>query len=148
LKRFVVDASAAAKWILPGPDEPLRREALQLSQSFLAGEMDIVAPDFFWVEMGSVLWKAARSNRIDAREFEEALDILYSHEIESVPTKAHVPRALSIAMEFSRSVYDSLYIAVAESLETRVITADQKLVNAVASKLPVVWLGSDFALSS
>ncbi len=120
---------------------------MQLSKLFTIGGVELIVPDFFWVEMGSVLWKAARSNRINSREFEESLDILLGYDIESISTKTYMIRALSIAVDFGRSVYDSIYIAVAESHSTQMVTADERLVNAVASKLPVVWLGSDFALS-
>jgi predicted nucleic acid-binding protein len=39
-------------------------------------------------------------------------------------------------------VYDSLYIALAKEMKTFLITADEKLANAVAAHLPVTWLGA------
>lgn len=148
MKSVVVDASVAAKWVLPNVDEPFYQEALRLADLFTAGRLEFIVPDLFWIEMGSVLWKAKRSNRISSREFEESLAILHSREFKSAPAKPLLTRSLSIAVEFNRSVYDGAYIALAEANSTVMITADEKLANAVSSKLPVVWLGSDSALSS
>ncbi len=40
-------------------------------------------------------------------------------------------RALQIALESGRSAYDSMYLAMAEALSTRVVTADRRLYNAL-----------------
>ena len=49
--------------------------------------------------------------------------------------------AMSIAMVAQGSVYDSLYVALAMHLNTELITADERLVNAVGAYFPVRWLG-------
>jgi predicted nucleic acid-binding protein len=41
-----------------------------------------------------------------------------------------------------RTFYDSLYIAVAVQQQTHLVTADEKLANAMAAYLPVKWIGS------
>ena len=48
----------------------------------------------------------------------------------------------SIAITFDRTVYDSLYVALAISHNTSLVTADERLANAVAARLPVKWLGA------
>jgi predicted nucleic acid-binding protein len=50
--------------------------------------------------------------------------------------------AFSIAATFDRSVYDSLYVALAARLKAELVTADDRLANALAANLPVKWLGS------
>jgi len=50
--------------------------------------------------------------------------------------------AFAIAAQFKRSVYDSVYVALAMSLQTHLVTADERLANAVAY-LPVKWLGAN-----
>ena len=148
MKQFVVDASVGFKWIIPSVYEPLREEAMRLTELRSAGLLEFVVPDFFWIELGNALWKAARSKRITTIEFDESRKFLQSTDIPSFPSWQLLPSALLIATEFDRSVYDSLYIALAKESSCQLITADEKLANAVALKLPVVWLGSDFALSS
>jgi predicted nucleic acid-binding protein len=143
----VVDASVGFKWIVPNDFEPLRDQALRLAELRSAQNLELIAPDFFWIELGNALWKAARSKKIDTVAFEKSRRLLLNSDIPSFPSRELLPSALLIAAEFDRSVYDSLYIALAKESSCQLITADEKLVNAVASRLPVVWLGSDFALS-
>jgi len=58
------------------------------------------------------------------------------------PSADLVPEALEIAAAYGRTVYDSLYIALAQQKQTNLITADEKLANALALYLPVKWLGA------
>ena len=48
----------------------------------------------------------------------------------------------SIAATFDRTVYDSLYVALAVRLKADMVTADERLANALAAHLPVKWLGA------
>ena len=49
------------------------------------------------------------------------------------------PRVLELAVTHRRSSsYDMAYVALAERLGTMLITADQRLINAVGPKLPFV----------
>jgi predicted nucleic acid-binding protein len=50
--------------------------------------------------------------------------------------------AFAIASAFDQTVYDGLYIALAVTSKTELITADERLANALAAYLPVKWLGS------
>jgi predicted nucleic acid-binding protein len=50
--------------------------------------------------------------------------------------------ALEIAFANDRSVYDCLYVALAIQFQVEMITADERLANALASRLPVKWLGA------
>jgi predicted nucleic acid-binding protein len=60
----------------------------------------------------------------------------------SVRSPELLPEALTIAVAFGRTVYDSLYLALANTLKCEVITADERLVNALAAHFPVKWLGT------
>jgi predicted nucleic acid-binding protein len=60
----------------------------------------------------------------------------------TIPTQALLEQAFVIATTFDCTVYDSLYAALAVDAKAQLITADEKLVNALAAHLPVKWLGS------
>jgi predicted nucleic acid-binding protein len=62
--------------------------------------------------------------------------------IEIVPTSGLIERSLQITISCDRSFYDSLYVALALATRTDLVTADERLVNALGSRFPVRWLGA------
>ena len=50
--------------------------------------------------------------------------------------------ALRIAFAYDRAVYDCLYVALAVRSKSQMITADERLANALAAYLPVKLLGA------
>jgi predicted nucleic acid-binding protein len=142
VKTYVVDASIAAKWILPASGETLTREALELLKSYITGELRFVVPDLFWAELANVVWKAARQNRINAASAESALRAMRDRNFPTVSTHTLLVEAFAIATAFDRTVYDALYVALAINSKSQMVTADERLANALAAHLPVKWLGS------
>jgi len=138
----VVDASVAAKWLLPAAGEGLLEQANRLAALHVRRELQLLAPDLIQAEIGNVLWKAVRRNRISQAEAENSLRQFTALSIQVVPTSDLLIQALRIAVTFERSFYDSLYVALAMSTKTELITADERLVNALGSRFPVRWLGA------
>lgn len=62
--------------------------------------------------------------------------------IPAVPTMLLLTDAMKIAIGFNRTVYDSVYLALASASGRPPVTADERMVNAVGASLPVRWLGS------
>lgn len=134
---LVVDASVAVKWLVP---EVHSDAALAL----LEADHTLIAPDLLSAEVGNILWKKRRLGELSVEESEHALEVFTRKPIEIVPTDALVTDALGIANRHDRTVYDSLYLALAEGSEATMVTADQKLVNALAgSELAphILWVG-------
>jgi predicted nucleic acid-binding protein len=71
-----------------------------------------------------------------------ALDLLRQLRIARFRSSDLLPLALQIAILHGRSVYDSLYVALAVEASTELITADERLANALAARFPVKWLGA------
>jgi len=138
----VVDASVAAKWLLPAAGEGLLEQANRLAALHVRRELQLLAPDLIQAEIGNVLCKAVRRNRISQAEAENSLRQFTALSIQVVPTSDLLIQALRIAVTFERSFYDSLYVALAMSTKTELITADERLVNALGSRFPVRWLGA------
>ena len=142
MKTYVIDASVAAKWVLPAAGETLTLEALELLKSYAAGELRFVVPDMFWAELANILWKAVRQKRLRAVSAESALYAMRDRSFPTVSSHALLVEAFAIATAFDRAVYDALYVALAVTSKSQLVTADERLANALAAHLPVKWLGS------
>ena len=138
----VLDASVAAKWFLPATTETLADEALLLLQRYVKGEIRFVVPDLFWAETANILWKAVRQGRSTKSSAQSALTSLAQRKLSTVSSLDLLPQAFAIATIFDRSVYDSLYVALAIESNANFVTADERLANALAPQCPVKWLGT------
>jgi predicted nucleic acid-binding protein len=138
----IVDASVAAKWLLPAAGEGLLDQANHLIALHVRRDLQLLAPDLLEAEIGNVLWKAFRRNRISQPEAQNSLRRFTALGIQVLPTSDLMSEALQIALACDRSFYDSLYVALAVATKTEFITADERLVNALGSRFPVRWLGA------
>lgn len=139
---LVLDASVALKWAIPSAQETLTSESLQLLQRYVAGEINFIVPDVFWVEIGNVMWKGVRQRRWPQTAAENAASAIRERDFFTVSSLVLLPEALRIAFVHNRSVYDCLYIALAIQFKIEMVTADERLANATAARLPVKWLGA------
>ena len=137
----VLDSGVAAKWYLPRTHEPLAEEAVSLLRQNAANELDFLVPDFFFVELANIFWKAARLKRWSDHSARQALRAAESYSLPSVPAKDLLDDALQIALATERTVYDSVYVALAIRAGGEFVTADERLANAIGSAFPVKWLG-------
>jgi predicted nucleic acid-binding protein len=138
----VVDASVAAKWFLPENGEALADRALALLDMYDKKEVQFVVPDLFYVEIASAIWKAVRAGRVPRAFGDQALVLLTQREFATVPSLKLLDKAFQIATAYERTVYDSLYVALAVQTDSQLITADERLANSLAAHFPVKWLGA------
>jgi len=138
----VVDASVAVKWCLPSRREELVAEAEELLASSRRDEIRFLVPDLFWVELANALWKAVRRGEFSAVNAASAISFVRDLDIATLASVDLVPQALDLAVTYGRTVYDSLYVALAMQSRTNLVTADERLANALAAHLPVKWLGA------
>lgn len=142
MSTFVLDASVAMKWFLPAKDEELVPQALDLLARQTKSELRFIVPGIFWAEMGNIFWKAVRARRCPRQYADESILFLQEKNLTTVSSRELMSDALAIAITFDRTVYDSLYVALAVSHNVPLVTADERLANALAAKLPVKWLGA------
>jgi predicted nucleic acid-binding protein len=146
LTSLVLDASVALKWAIPpgipSSHETLTAESLQLLKRYTEGEINFIVPDIFWAEIGNVLWKGVRQRRWAQVVAENAASAIRERDFFTVSSLVLLPEALKIAFVHDRSVYDCLYVALAIQFKIEMITADERLANALAARLPVKWLGA------
>jgi predicted nucleic acid-binding protein len=139
---LVLDASVAVKWSQPGANEPLIREAIRLFERYSEGEINFLVPDIFWPEVGNVFWKWARRGLWTPKDAEATLAEFIVRDFITVRSIALLSEALNIAISYDRTINDSLYAALAVQSRTHLITADERLANALAARFPVKWLGA------
>ena len=145
MSAYVLDASVAAKWFLPQTGETLVEESLEVLDSYAKGRTTLLVPDLFWPEFGNVLWKAVRSGRMSKESAEEAVLTITSQKLPTASSLPLLSDAFGIAVSFQRTVYDSIYIALAIASGRPLLTADERLANALAAYFPIRWLGSAVA---
>lgn len=122
--RHVVDASVAIKWFV----EEVHAEA---ARRLLADGYALYAPDLLWPECGNILWKKVQGGELTAREARFVREGLERLPLNIFPFRLILEPALEIALDTGRTVYDSCYLALAMLTESPLVTADQRLFNAL-----------------
>ena len=140
MKLIVPDASIAAKWFLPRANEPLVDEAFSLLQ-YGHSQLDFIVPSVFWAELGNVFWKAARLGRWLPESAIAATRQITDRDLRTIADGELLEDAIAIALTERRTVYDSLYVALATLYGAEMITGDERLANSLAARFPVKWLG-------
>jgi predicted nucleic acid-binding protein len=141
LNLVTLDASVAAKWLV-WAGEPLEAEALSLLELRNHGQLEFIVPDLFWLEIGSILCKAVQRGRCSEETAKHSIPALRGYDLTAEPSEPLLESAFAIARQYNRSFYDSIYVALAVSRRSTLITADERLANATAAYLPVKWLGA------
>ena len=141
MRLLILDASVAVKWYLPRSGEELVEEAFELLNSHRQNLVEFITVDLFWAEFGNVLWKAVQHARLSAESAVEAVRQMREWRVPTVPASELLDKALEIAFATRRPVYDSLYISLAVRAGGELVTADERLANAIATRFPVAWLG-------
>ncbi len=123
---YVVDASVAVKWFVP---EELTEEAL----SYLSDEHELLAPDLLWPEFANIVWKKVRRGELTPDEARRILSLRQQVPLKVTASTNLIDSALEIALGLDRTVYDSMYLALAAHRDCVMLTADRRLFKAVDS---------------
>ena len=138
MKKVVIDASVVIKLFF-------EEEHSKAAEQCVARADELLAPDLIWAETANVIWKRQRRGDLTA---DAALDL--ARHMLALPVVIHpsadlVPDALDLAMRLERTVYDCLYLALAVKTRSVMVSADKRLVNALAGTPlanHVAWIGS------
>jgi predicted nucleic acid-binding protein len=117
--RLVVDASVAVKWFAP---EEGHVPALQL----LEDGAELAAPDLVLTEVANALHKKLRRGEATSAQCADAVETLPSLFGQLVPSATLIREAWWLAVALDHPVYDCVYLACAEHLEARLVTADRR----------------------
>ncbi len=116
----MVDASVAMRWYVDYPDSAIALELLKNGQP-------LIAPDLVVSEVGNTAWRLVQSGEISLKHGERIAAAIASAFTLLAPSAQLAARAFSLAVELEHSVYDCLYLTLADFESTYVLTADQRL---------------------
>ena len=137
MREVVVDASVATKWVV----EETHSDKATLLLAYEARH----APDHWQAEAVSVLWSKVFRGDLTAADAEERMTVLMRAPVIGARIAGLLPRAFAISVAREVTIYDSLYVALAEQLGIPMVTADARLIRRVlqdtrlASRM--VWVG-------
>jgi predicted nucleic acid-binding protein len=124
---IIVDASIGVKWFVPEVHAVEARRWRNPPQ-----QLHTLAV-FFDIEFCNVLWKKIQRAEIssaDSRDIVRQLPLLPVARHSEQPL---LSSAFDIAEQYHRSIYDSIYLALAVQLKGRMVTADQRLYNSLTT---------------
>ena len=119
---LVLDASVVAKWF---KYEVGREKALEIRDNFISDQEQITFPDLLILELANLLRFSRIYNQTDIIKAVESIENMDIDIV--VPTFEVIKDSVRMAVENDLTVYDAVYISLAESLGCDFITADEKL---------------------
>jgi predicted nucleic acid-binding protein len=124
VSRLVVDSSVVIKWFVPEvhSDDALR---------YLDPDLERNAPELLLAEVSNILWKKAGRGELTAAEANKIAEDVEQADVNIHPMRPLFGPGLRFALATGRPAYDCIYLALADSLSTRVVTADRRLYNAL-----------------
>ena len=139
-KRIVIDSCVALKWRLRDEEELAQADALL--DDFLLERLRLMVPTLFDYEIANVLKVAVVRERLDKEEADQILKAFQGYALRRYDFIPLQQRAFELAHLHQRSVYDSAYLALAQTRDVWFYTGDLKLFRGVSSALSwVKWIG-------
>lgn len=123
---LVIDASALIKLYIDEEGSEAMEAAVQYADLLLA-------PDLLLPETANILWKYVVRGQLSTADADELLGDILQMPIRFTASYDLIESALRIAVDTKRTVYDSLYVALAIHANATLVTADERLVNALSS---------------
>jgi len=134
---YVLDSSVLAKWFLH-EGERNRKRALALRDLHVTHRSTIFVPQLAIFEILSAIGTSAKASEEDGQIALEALHDL--HLEMKIPDPDLLRKANAIAWAYKISIYDALYVALAEQLGYPLITADETMIRKMKGHSIVVAL--------
>ena len=128
----VVDTSAIIRLYIP--DGPLPDGFEAFLRGVERGLNMAIAPELLLAESANVLNKKRKTNELTAAEADQLLTDIIELPIRFFPHRSLIPHAFDMALDHNLSVYDTLYLALAQEHGAIVFTSDLKL-QKIAAKL-------------
>lgn len=126
IKRYVVDASVAAKWFF-------QEEHSERADTLLEHDGELLAPGLLVVEIAALAWKRARRGEISEAAADRIVAALRQVPLKIRLTAELVTAALPLALQGGLTLYDAFYVALAVKSGCPLVTADRTLYDVLRS---------------
>jgi predicted nucleic acid-binding protein len=138
----VPDASVAAKWYLD--DEEDTHAARAIHRRFEDGTLALVVPDSFFYELGALTRRAERRvpPRLTADQATAIYERIATLTLETYSCQHLLVRAAARSRELEVSLYDALYLVLADLTQATFVTADGKLFERIKHLPRVTWISA------
>ncbi|MBA2640169.1 MAG: type II toxin-antitoxin system VapC family toxin [Nocardioidaceae bacterium] len=122
----VVDASVVVDWVVPDADP--RGPSRRLLERWAVEDARVLAPRLLIEEVANALLTGCRRARWSGPEADAGFRLLLRLPVELADSSADVKRAWELSRRYDdHPVYDMLYVALAERIGHRLVTADARL---------------------
>ena len=128
----VVDTSALIRLFVP--DGPLPNDFEGFLRGVERGLNIAIAPELLMAEAANVINKKQLSGELSESEGDQLLSDILSVPIRLFPHRPILPGAFELARAHNLTVYDTLYLALAEEHGAVIFTGDRKLLS-IAERL-------------
>jgi predicted nucleic acid-binding protein len=137
VREVVVDASVAVQWVV--------EEAHSAQATILLQCEALHAPDHWLAEAINVLWAKGFRGDLTAADAQARMEVLLRAPVVGTPIASLIPRAFAISVAHMVTIYDSLYVALAEQRDLPLVTADERLIRRLSDDAALgqrmVWVG-------
>ncbi|HEX7017599.1 MAG TPA: type II toxin-antitoxin system VapC family toxin [Patescibacteria group bacterium] len=123
MKKVIIDASVWLAHILPDEDTSKKEE--QVFEEFYNKQLTVLAPPLLKLELANGLSSAVKSQRLLWYGADELLDFFLQLHLEYIDVE--LSKALHLSTDYNLSVYDAMYLALAQDFSAELITDDKKL---------------------
>jgi predicted nucleic acid-binding protein len=133
--RYVLDTSVAFKWKVA---EAHWDKAVRLRDDARSGLHELIAPDFFPLELAHSMTRAERQGRVSPADGWGLWLGIMSDAPAFFPTLPLMSRAYGLSSGSRIGVYDCLYVALAEQEGCELVTADDRLIRNLQATFPFI----------
>ena len=138
----VVDTSLAFKWIVREEDSA---QARALRRHWSTTSIEIAAPHLLLAEISNALHRMVVEDDVPLRDAITLVSQVSQLGVEMYHSQPLYPRALELASTLGQgAVYDCVFLALAESLNCELWTADTRFQRAARGQYANVHLLSEF----
>ena len=132
---YILDASVVVKWFARKNEEHLDK-ALALFNLVVDRKITLLAPELLVYELSNAFWKGKNFN---SHQLNEAMKAFYALSVELFSANMILlQKTHQIAVDYNITVYDAVYVALAELKKCSLITANPKCFKRVKKKFIIM----------